>query len=261
MTDEMENRKKNMALLITTIIFMLAFSLFPMPNFGVMLYGGEEVGMCPVPIAVFQGFIALLFYLIARYLLKVNFGFSWKKMRYFLIFGWPALLIAVYNVFFISDRSLFNYSIGTGLGGLTLAFVSGLFIGFFEELIFRGGLLNSFLALFNKYKNGPILAILASSVLFAIVHLMNLGWQGYWDTINQVISAVPAGVFFAVIYYKTKNLLIPVLLHAIIDTTDIFFKLYIDEHVGIMHGLDWTTVAFSGMFLAVSWWIWKRKTV
>ncbi|EUJ28704.1 CAAX amino terminal protease self- immunity [Listeria grayi] len=261
MIDEIENRKKNIALLITTMIFMLTFALFPMPNFGVMLYGGKEVGMLPVPIAVFQGFMALLFFLIARYLLKVIFGFSWKKMKYFLIFGWPALLIAIYNVIFISDHTLFNYSIGTGLGGLTLAFVSALFIGFFEELIFRGGLLNSFLVLFNKHKNGPLLAILVSSVLFGIVHLMNFGWQGYWDTINQVISAVPAGIFFAVIYYKTKNLLIPVLLHAIIDTTDIFFKLYIDASVGIMHGLDWTTVAFSSIFLVVSWWMWKREDV
>lgn len=68
----------------------------------------------------------------------------------------------------------------------------------FEEYIFRGVILNGLLKRISPFK-----AILISSLLFGLVHL------NPW----QFVSAMVIGLFAVWIYYRTKNLLLCMLIH------------------------------------------------
>jgi membrane protease YdiL (CAAX protease family) len=70
----------------------------------------------------------------------------------------------------------------------------------FEELIFRGIMLNGLLKRYN-----PTKAILISSLLFGLIHL------NPW----QFISAFIIGVFAGWIYYKTQKLSFAIIIHMI----------------------------------------------
>lgn len=67
-----------------------------------------------------------------------------------------------------------------------------------EELIFRGIILDGLL---KRYS--PVKAILFSSFLFGLVHL------NPW----QFVAAMVIGIFSGWIYYRTKNLWLPILIH------------------------------------------------
>lgn len=82
----------------------------------------------------------------------------------------------------------------------TLILLAVIMAPLFEEIIFRGiiqkGLLNTGLK--------PWKAILISAILFGMVH------GNPW----QFVGAVLLGTVLGLVYYKTKSLLLPILLHA-----------------------------------------------
>ena len=69
----------------------------------------------------------------------------------------------------------------------------------FEELIFRGVMLDGLL---KKYS--PIKSILISSILFGLVHL------NPW----QFIGALIIGIFIGWVYYYTKSISLAIIIHA-----------------------------------------------
>lgn len=69
----------------------------------------------------------------------------------------------------------------------------------FEEILIRGIILEGFL---NKYKAST--AIIVSSLIFGIIHL----------NIPQFINSTLLGLFLAIIYYKTKSLILCIVSHA-----------------------------------------------
>lgn len=77
--------------------------------------------------------------------------------------------------------------------------IAGGFIGpICEEIIFRGIILKEFLQTYS-----PTKAILYSALIFGIIHFIPL----------QVISAFFAGLVLGYIYYKTKSLWLPIIIH------------------------------------------------
>ncbi len=94
------------------------------------------------------------------------------------------------------------------------------FVGITEEFLCRGWLLNEFLERYSDTKKGIILSILFSSLIFGFTHFMNIGdTQGFIDTVVQVLNATAVGTFFALVYYKTKNIWLVVLSHSLWDFT------------------------------------------
>ena len=69
----------------------------------------------------------------------------------------------------------------------------------FEELLFRGLILNQF---FKKYR--PVTAIVLSSILFAICHI----------SMERIIALFISGIVFGAVYYFTRSLTLPILLHS-----------------------------------------------
>ncbi|MDE7171503.1 MAG: CPBP family intramembrane metalloprotease, partial [Oscillospiraceae bacterium] len=99
---------------------------------------------------------------------------------------------------------------------LILALTAMLFTGFFEELLFRSYLVR---LLLNKSK---VLAIAIPSLLFGMVHLVNLlGGADIGQTLLQVCYASAFGFMCTAFFYKTNNIIPCMICHSLVDMTNV----------------------------------------
>jgi hypothetical protein len=82
-----------------------------------------------------------------------------------------------------------------------------------EELIFRGIILEGFLRHFS-----PVKAIVWCNVLFGMAHL------NPW----QFLGAFIIGIFISWVYFKTRNLILPIFIHFINNLVGYLFILFTD---------------------------------
>lgn len=143
---------------------------------------------------------------------KLNFNFSRTNlMTYFLIF--PMMLGMMFIGEFITSQipttgPFFGeyYQYFSKLmeqmtnDTATLILLAVFMASLFEEIIFRGIIMKGLL---NKGMK-PFPAILISAVVFGLVH------GNPW----QFIGAILLGSVLGLVYYRTKSLLLPILLHA-----------------------------------------------
>lgn len=102
--------------------------------------------------------------------------------------------------------------------GLTLVFtwlLTGLFVGFVEELVTRGFVVN----MMRKAGHGEIAVALASAGIFAALHFTNLftSTQGLGATLLQVVYTFAFGICMYLILRVTRTLIAPMLVHASTD--------------------------------------------
>jgi len=84
--------------------------------------------------------------------------------------------------------------------------------GFFEEMIFRGFLLNNFEKLFGENNRATLLAILSQAFLFGLVHFYNRGIVG---GLTIFVVAIVLGILYIRL---GRNLWPLIIAHGIIDT-------------------------------------------
>ncbi|GMA69836.1 hypothetical protein GCM10025879_10820 [Leuconostoc litchii] len=90
--------------------------------------------------------------------------------------------------------------------------------GIGEEFIYRVLIMSILVSVFQKYKHGPIYAIITQAILFGILHLINiLSGDSISATISSTIDAFGIGIFFGVLYLLTKNIGIIVIIHSLWD--------------------------------------------
>jgi len=102
-----------------------------------------------------------------------------------------------------------------------------LMIGIFEELSYRGLLLNVYLQHREKTRSTIYMAVFWSSLIFGITHYLNLlnepfSGTAFLDTSVSVFSAFCTGVFLAAVYLKSMNIWVSVFLHAVWDFANLF---------------------------------------
>ena len=87
------------------------------------------------------------------------------------------------------------------------------FIGITEEVVFRGFLLN---ALLKRMKLWP--AVMINAALFALIHCpgyINRELDFTTIFIDSITVLIPLSMFFAFSFIKTKNIIVPIILHMI----------------------------------------------
>ncbi len=126
----------------------------------------------------------------------------------------PAFVIAINNFPFIAlatgDCS-FNVDLPTAL----LFAVFCLSIGFFEEMAFRGCALMFLLRKRHNTRLGIFVAILLSSVVFGLVHLVNLFETSPIAVLLQIGYSALIGALCSVVLLVTHNIWLCVLLHGL----------------------------------------------
>ena len=128
-----------------------------------------------------------------------------------LLFLIPCLIIAIDNFqwasFFNGNMKLIN----THPLDIILFIGYCVFVGLFEECIFRGVVFSLLASWFPKNKKGFLLTYVLSSVVFGLAHILN-GFS--IATLVQVGYTILTGGLFAFCLIKTKNIFCCVAVHA-----------------------------------------------
>ncbi len=90
-------------------------------------------------------------------------------------------------------------------------------VAIIEELYIRGLLLNYIEKLFCKSKNSTMIAVVASSVIFGLGHIPGTIGMPPLVTVSKVVWTIGMGVFFGMVYKKTANLWVPIIIHFLIN--------------------------------------------
>ena len=168
-------------------------------------------------------FLALLVILIMKHSYDNQFKFGfWKKnlkpSMFFASWGFLVLLLNIIPNLFLGTPLESSY-------GLLLAVTGGIAPGLYEEVTCRGVVLSNMMYQWRNAKNPIMMSLLASSIAFGLIHLVNL-FSTVGPTQIQVGYATGLGIFFGAVYLRTRNLWGPVVVHALID---ISAKIFVTE--------------------------------
>ena len=132
----------------------------------------------------------------------------------------PCLIVALCNppmLSLVCGSSSLNYS-GKTLAGYTAVFAAEcILVATFEETLFRGAIFLSLLE--TKRENGKriFLAVLQSSLAFALVHLLNLFSSSPAAVLLQVGYSFLLGGMCAYTLLCTRNIVFPIIVHAVFN--------------------------------------------
>lgn len=175
--------------------------------------------------------VTLMFYLVRKLLdVKIQIGKE-NLIKGIFLYGLAVIVLDIYHL--IDNYMGVEKSASEIIPSLLLLIVTTSCIGLFEEILCRGFLFNAFKDYFGDSKKGIYLSVFLSSFIFGLFHLTNLIDKPYLviGTICQVLYATFGGVLFAVIYYRTQNILPGIILHASFNFTSLMWKSFrvIDE--------------------------------
>ncbi|MFT8744552.1 MAG: CPBP family intramembrane glutamic endopeptidase, partial [Lentilactobacillus hilgardii] len=90
------------------------------------------------------------------------------------------------------------------------------FIGISEEYLFRGLIFPQILKAIGTWTHKDLYsAIGISSLLFALIHVLNLTGQDLTATVIQMVNAFSIGCLFCAIYIRSGSLLLPIVFHSL----------------------------------------------
>lgn len=148
-----------------------------------------------------------------KFLLKNTDVFNWKLAGLVIV---SAVSISVFIgdiSKFIFDTSKYMPKYVEAFQGNTVIIFALLFAPIFEEIIFRGIILDGLLS-----NHSVPLAFIVSSLLFSISH----------GTLVQLLPTFLIGLFFAFIYYKTYSLILTMFAHFIYNIFPVINLQFID---------------------------------
>ena len=161
------------------------------------------------------GFIAL----ISGDKILVNSG---NKTGYGLLIGIPIILInGSFGILsLILDISYGDVLAEGWLANLLLSALACLSIGFFEETLFRGLINDAILYQFRNKKGVFVAIAIISSFVFGIVHVLGSDVHSlltFLQAFLKTISCALAGILFLSVYWKTHNIIVCAIIHALSD--------------------------------------------
>lgn len=194
---------------------------------GVMLiiFGNEIRAFRELP-DILQGALRIFLALVMILIMKrssqgrFRFGFDKKNLWRSVAFAGVSLPVALSNLVEYSTAGL---PLHTTLLGISIALLSGIAPGFFEEVVCRGIVVNNMMHRWKHKKHYILKTVLASGLAFGLVHLINLRNGDVSGTLLQVCYAAALGVFYGGVFVRTRNLWGPVILHSIIDFSAFMF--------------------------------------
>jgi membrane protease YdiL (CAAX protease family) len=170
-----------------------------------------------IRMVITRGLGSLMFTALALYLGYRVFNPVKKPFLKSLLFALPCFLVVVNNLPIIAlaagDARL-KYPAPTVL----LFALECLFIGFFEEMAFRGSFFLLILETRRDTRKNIFFSTVISSAVFGGVHIFNLfAGSGIGPVLMQIGYSFLIGGMCAVVLLKTKNIWLCVMLHAVYD--------------------------------------------
>jgi membrane protease YdiL (CAAX protease family) len=195
---------KNIGTIINIIIWytLLNFAnVFPWFNFGHMNWTGKLLVM-----------IIAIIVIVYKKLRKENgfafFVFDKKNIKTVIITIMVYILITLTVLIFLLINGKFN---------IERFIMNVILVGISEELYFRGLIYNKISKIQIKTKGPEFIYILICSFMFGIWHMYFFNLTIVQNVINFLIPFA-LGIFINIMYNKSKNILVPILIHNSIDT-------------------------------------------
>lgn len=193
---------------------------------GMLTVFGEEIRAFRALPDVVQGLVRIFLAVFMIFVMKITngaqfvFGFCKERMGQSIFLSSFSILVAVSNLIEYSTAGL---PFHTGFMGISIALLSGIAPGIFEEVVCRGIVVNNMMHRWRQKEQYILRTVLASGLAFGLVHLMNLKNGDVLGTLLQVCYAAALGIFFGSVYVRTHNIWGPVILHSIIDFSAFIF--------------------------------------
>lgn len=245
--------KKEIKIAIVVLIGFLSFLWLekPLREYLSMNLFEEQIAKQISSIIIRTILIVVVFILIKRFR-QINFtGLNnWKKWN-------NAQALVVVTAFIMMGLfQNWNIYINTRIPLLILFATSTVAVGIVEELAFRGTIFPLFIKSFKKTKRPIMMSAVLSSLIFGLIHLVNLHSrpENLSGIASQVFFATSIGVFFCGLMIRTENILIPCIVHALINLS--FgageLKQSMDEVSKIeeTNGIDWNSVIPTTIFFS-----------
>ena len=158
-----------------------------------------------------------LFYAIIIIVLVINN--NKRTIKFYRIRGYSFLilpfLVAIIN--FPFSALIRGNAIITNYVFIPVLIINCFLIGLTEEFLFRI-IINGFIKERFLYKIGYVEYILFSSGVFALFHILNtIGGAGVISTLIQVAYTFLLGSMFTIVYEKTYNIWVCIIIHAFFD--------------------------------------------
>ena len=197
-----------------------------------------------------QGGVSILLFILIKWLgLLKEAGFTriseWKQV--WLV--WPILVLSFLNI----DERILD---GSAVFDLSRPWLPVLFVllymsvGFIEEILLRGMVLPLMLRKWGKTKKGINFSVIFSSVIFGLLHLINLitGRRTLLSTTAQIIYGLFFGVFFAACFLRNRSIWPIIFTHALFDLMGNLNDIILGGDFGVVHELNLQGVMFSILF-------------
>lgn len=136
----------------------------------------------------------------------------------FIIIGISAAIVGNLGVDFQSLSLINPWIIGTFTLNMFL-------VGVNEEVMLRSLILNNMISTWGNNQKGIIKSVLVSALIFGAIHLPNIFFVPPITVLVQAINAASAGVLFAAIYIRSKNIWAGIVIHTLVDWLALFIGL------------------------------------
>lgn len=195
-------------LVIVIIVFYSSLTLFILERFF------DDLGIKVTLNFLISVLLTLISMILINRILGVNLRFKLKVYNFKLLIISSIVIVS----FVFSFNTPLNRAINSLIDGeiskvsnpfesLLLVFTTCILAPILEEFIFRGIILRGLLESYSKK-----FSILISSVIFAIVHLSP----------SQILGAFIFGLFFGLVYSKTRSLGYTIILHFLANISGLF---------------------------------------
>lgn len=122
---------------------------------------------------------------------------------------------------------------------------------YLEEILFRGLILAIFLNYFLPSKNGLFKAVLLSSLMFGLTHIINI-WttpeQEFNTVLNQIYATMCLGVMYGATYIRTQNILLIGFFHSLSNFFAMISELKVENHIEVFE--SYQEVSFFNLLLS-----------
>ncbi len=174
-------------------------------------------------INLFLGIISVPIYLAVYFSYKRRFGFYNPETRFFERKKNNLIYLGIIMFFFVINSSFLFVAnkpdLKVSKTSLLSCLGSALFAGLAEEIFFRGIIISYLRTRFSEKQKCNILVLFVSSILFAVLHLLNLHFNfiTIMDAFQQLFATFCMGIFLGSLYLKTGHLWPCILIHFIWD--------------------------------------------
>lgn len=149
-------------------------------------------------------------------------GFQRAGFQTGILYGIPFFVIGIASVFVSNMGLKWEQLSFLGISNLIVFTINMILVGANEEIWLRSLVLNTFINKYGTDKKSLWKSVIMSAIIFGLIHIPNIFFMEPLTLLVQVINAMSAGVLFAVIFIKSKNIWAGIIVHAIVDWCSLF---------------------------------------